>query len=144
MLSSWIHSDYIEMQSASETLEASLAKIEAFGIKGKHRELNALTQNMKVLIYTMQSSMFTQSGMSSQASKAFSQAKEALIGFEKLSSSSETIDARIHVASLFNETLFGIIVPACFCRLKSLINCLYLLQFDVEYASLVCLVKNIE
>ena len=105
MLSSWIHSDYIEMQSASETLEASLAKIEAFGIKGKHRELNALTQNMKVLIYTMQSSMFTQSGMSSQASKAFSQAKEALIGFEKLSSSSETIDARIHVASLFNETL---------------------------------------
>lgn len=105
MLSSWIQSDYIEMQSASESLEASIAKIEAFGIKGKHKDLNTLTQNLKVLIYTMQSSMFSQSGMSSQASMAFSKAKEALIGFEKLSSSSETIDARVHVASLFNETL---------------------------------------
>lgn len=105
MHSSWVQSDYIEMQSAIEESESSIARIEAVGIKGKHKELNALTQNMKVLIYTLQSSMFSQSGMTSQASKVFSQAKEALTGFEKLTTSSETIEARVQVASLLNETL---------------------------------------
>lgn len=105
MHSSWVQSDYIEMQSATEEFESSIARIEAVGIKGKHKELNALTQNMKVLTYTLQSSMFSQSGMTSQASKAFSQAKEALTGFEKLTTSSETIEARVQVASLLNETL---------------------------------------
>ena len=50
MHSSWVQSDYIEMQSAIEESESSIARIEAVGIKGKHKELNALTQNMKVLI----------------------------------------------------------------------------------------------
>jgi TPR repeat protein len=105
MHSSWVQSDYMEMQSAIEEFESSITRIETVGIKRKHKELNALTQNMKVLIYTLQSSMFSQSGMTSQASKAFSQAKEALTGFEKLTTSSETIEARVQVASLLNETL---------------------------------------
>lgn len=103
MISAWVQSDFEELEKNKVLLDEKISTLEEYGIKNNKKTLGIETQKIKILLYTIQTDMYRRSGLQEQSKKALTQAKEALIGLEKLTSNVESIESRLAVAYVFNK-----------------------------------------
>ena len=103
MISAWVQSDFTELEKNKEILEEKISSLEEYGIKNNKKSIGIETQKIKILIYALQTDMYRRSGLQQQSKQALTQAKEALIGLEKLTNSVEAIESRLAVAYVFNK-----------------------------------------
>jgi TPR repeat protein len=103
MISAWVQSDFTELEKNKEILDEKISLLEEYGIKNNKKSIGIETQKIKILIYALQTDMYRRSGLQQQSKQALTQAKEALIGLEKLTNSVEAIESRLAVAYVFNK-----------------------------------------
>jgi len=103
MLAAWVHSDFKELENSKEILENKISSLEEYGIKNNKKSIGVETQKIKILIYTSQADMYRRSGLRQQSVQALTQAKEALIGLEKLTNTVEALESRLALANTFNK-----------------------------------------
>ena len=103
MISAWVQSDFAELEKNKELLDEKISSIEEYGIKHNKKSIGIETQKSKILIYALQTDMYRRSGLQQQSKQVLAQAKEALIGLEKLTNSVESIESRLAVAHVFNK-----------------------------------------
>lgn len=103
MISAWVQSDFIELEKNKEILDEKISSLEEYGIKNNKKSIGIETQKIKILIYALQTDMYRRSGLQQQSKQTLTQAKEALIGLEKLTNSVEAIESRLAVAYVFNK-----------------------------------------
>lgn len=89
MISAWVQSDFIELEKNKEILDEKISSLEEYGIKNNKKSIGIETQKIKILIYALQTDMYRRSGLQQQSKQTLTQAKEALIGLEKLTNSVE-------------------------------------------------------
>ena len=103
MLAAWVQSDFKELESSKVILENKISSLEEYGIKNSKKSIGIETQKIKILLYTSQTDMYRRSGLRQQSIQAMTQAKEALIGLEKLTNTIEAIESRLALANAFNK-----------------------------------------
>lgn len=103
MISAWVQSDFTELEKNKEILKEKISSLEEYGIKNNKKSIGIETQKIKILIYALQTDMYRRSGLQQQSIQALTQAKEALIGLEKLTNSVEAIESRLAIAYVFNK-----------------------------------------
>jgi len=103
MIAAWVQSDFTELEKNKEILDEKISSLEEYGIKNNKKSIGIETQKIKILIYALQTDMYRRSGLQQQSKQSLTQAKEALIGLEKLTNSVEAIESRLAVAFVFNR-----------------------------------------
>jgi len=103
LFSAWVQSDFKEFEKVKAYLEDKMESIESYGIKNNKKDINIYTQKFKVLNSSFQTSIYKRSGLQQKSQESLIKAKEALIGLEKLTNGEDAIDARITLASIYND-----------------------------------------
>lgn len=103
MYSAWVQSDFKKLEISKENLNEKIKNLEEYGIRNNNKAINIATQKLKIILYALQADMYRRSGLQQHSKQALTNAKEALIGLEKLTSIIEALESRLAVASVFNK-----------------------------------------
>jgi TPR repeat protein len=103
MFASWVQSDYIEFERNKKIIDKKINNLEEYAIVKNDKLISIESQKFKVINYSLQANLYRKSGLQEQAKQSLLQAREALIGLEKLTNRAASIESRLFLVSVYNQ-----------------------------------------